>query len=96
MARAADSDPEHCPGTAPFHAISIRSKRGIRLFPGRSTHPNWIARSAQASESQIVQAAAAILAIRKREARLREAIVGAGTGEEDYAVQDKSINDLST
>ena len=56
-----------------FCAILLRSIRRIRPFPGRSTHLNWIARSAQASESRIVQAGLAILAIRERGAYLGEA-----------------------
>src|SRR5208282_6020281 len=55
MARTVDRDPEQPDDTAPFCAISLQSRMGIRPFPGRSTHLNWIARSAQASESRIVQ-----------------------------------------
>jgi len=81
MARAVDPDPEHRVGTAPFHAISIRSRRRIRPFHGRSTPLNWIARSAQTSGNHIVQVGTTKPAVRKMRGEHRgEPVPASDTG----------------
>jgi len=68
----------------------LRSRKGVRPFLDRSTHLNWIAHSAQASEGRIVQTRPAVLVARKRRAQLHVTFVASGTGEQGHAIRKKS------
>ena len=68
----------------------LRSRKGVRPFLDRSTHLNWIAHSAQASEGRIVQTRPAVLVVRKRRAQLHVTFVASGTGGQGHAIRKKS------